>query len=96
MKWLGIDIAKRKFDLAVLNNGKIRSKVFDNTPAGHEALLAWLAARGYTHEELHVCMEATSSYYEKLATFLHDAGIRRFICLLPALHGSTQRPGFGC
>lgn len=76
MKWLGVDIAKRKFDLAVLDNGKIRRKVFDNTPAGYDALLAWLAARGYAHEELHVCMEATSSYYEKLATFLHDAGIR--------------------
>ena len=76
MKWLGIDIAKRKFDLAVLNNGKIRSKVFDNTSAGYDALLAWLATQGYAREELHACMEATSVYYEKLATFLHDAGIR--------------------
>ena len=76
MKWLGIDIAKRKFDLAVLNNGKIRSKVFDNTSAGYDALLAWLATQGYAREELHACMEATSVYYEKLATFLYDAGIR--------------------
>jgi transposase len=76
MKWLGIDIAKRKFDLAVLDNGKIRSKVFENTPTGHETLLAWLAARGHQLEELHACMEATSQYYEKLAIFLHDAGIR--------------------
>ena len=76
MKWLGIDIAKRKFDLAVLNNGKIRSKVFENTLEGYEALLDWLATQGYAREELHACMEATSVYYEKLATFLHDAGIR--------------------
>ena len=76
MKWLGIDIAKRKFDLAVLDNGKIRRKVFDNTTSGYQALLDWLAARGYALEDLHVCMEATSTYYEKLATFLHDAGIR--------------------
>lgn len=76
MKWLGIDIAKRKFDLAVLDNGKIKSKVFENTLTGYEALLVWLAARGYALEELHACMEATSVYYEKLATFLHDAGIR--------------------
>ncbi|UCV27864.1 IS110 family RNA-guided transposase [Ferribacterium limneticum] len=76
MKWLGIDIAKRKFDLAVLDNGKIRSKVFENTVTGHELLLAWLAARGYEIEELHACMEATSQYYEKLAVFLHDAGMR--------------------
>lgn len=76
MKWLGIDIAKRKFDLAVLNNGKIRSKVFENTLEGYEALLDWLATQGYAREELHACMEATSVYYEKLATFLYDAGIR--------------------
>jgi len=76
MKWLGIDIAKRKFDLAVLNNGKIRSKVFENTLEGYKALLDWLATQGYAREELHACMEATSVYYEKLATFLHDAGIR--------------------
>ena len=76
MKWLGIDIAKRKFDLAVLDKGKIRSKVFENTPTGHETLLAWLAAHGHQLEELHACMEATSQYYEKLAIFLHDAGIR--------------------
>ena len=76
MKWLGIDIAKRKFDLAVLDNGKIRSKVFENTPAGHESLQVWLESRGYKPEELHACMEATSLYYEKLATFLHDAEIR--------------------
>lgn len=76
MKWLGIDIAKRKFDLVILDNGKIRSKVFENTAAGYESLLTWLVARGHKHEELHACMEATSQYYEKLATFLHDAGIR--------------------
>ena len=45
MKWLGIDIAKRKFDLAVLDNGKIRSKVFENTLEGYEALLDWLATQ---------------------------------------------------
>jgi transposase len=76
MKWVGIDIAKRKFDLAVLDHGKVRSKVFENTRAGYEALLGWLSTRGYAREELHVCMEATSVYYEKLASFLHDAGIR--------------------
>lgn len=76
MKWVGIDIAKRKFDLALLDNGKVRSKVLENTAAGHQTLLAWLAARGCTAAETHLCMEATSQYYEALATFLHDAGFR--------------------
>ena len=40
---LGIDLAKKKFDVALLNNGKCRSKVFENNPAGFSLLLTWLA-----------------------------------------------------
>ena len=40
---LGIDLAKKKFDIALLNNSKFKSKVFENNPAGFSALLAWLA-----------------------------------------------------
>ena len=46
MHWFGIDIAKRKFDITLLEGEKSRSKVFDNTPAGHQALVGWLAACG--------------------------------------------------
>lgn len=69
---LGIDLAKKKFDVALLNNGKCRSKVFENNPAGFSALLAWLAKNGV--EIVHACMEATGSYGETLARFLHDTG----------------------
>jgi transposase len=42
---LGIDLAKKKFDVALLNNGKFRSKVFENNPAGFSSLLT-LKGRG--------------------------------------------------
>ena len=72
---LGIDVAKAKLDVALrLPDGKLRSKVVENTPAGFAVLAAWLAK----HEvrELHVGMEATGTYWEAVAEFLADAGHR--------------------
>jgi transposase len=69
---LGIDLAKKKFDVALLNNGKCRSKVFVNNPAGFSSLLTWLEKNDV--QSVHACMEATGSYGEALAKFLHEAG----------------------
>jgi transposase len=69
---LGIDLAKKKFDVALLNNGKCKSKVFENNPTGFSVLLAWLAKNGV--ETVHACMEATGTYGEALARFLYNAG----------------------
>jgi len=69
---LGIDLAKKKFDVALLNNGKCRSKVFENNPAGFSSLLTWLAKNDV--QKVHACMEATGTYGEALARSLHAAG----------------------
>jgi len=69
---LGIDIAKKKFDAALLRDGKFKNKVFENSSAGFEELAAWLKHHGV--EKVHACMEATGILYEDLATFLNDAG----------------------
>jgi transposase len=69
---LGIDQAKKKFDVALLRNGKYRSKAFENNPAGFSELLTWLSKNDV--ESVHACMEATSTYGEALARFLYDAG----------------------
>lgn len=70
---LGIDVAKAKLDVALrLPDGKIRSKVVDNTPDGFANLLAWLSKHG--GDRLHVCMEATGTYWEPVAEYLADAG----------------------
>jgi transposase len=74
MKVVGIDIGKRKFDVALLDGGKVRNKVFDNTAAGHRGLMSWLQERGCMAGGTHLCMEATSQYYEALATVLCEAG----------------------
>lgn len=70
---LGIDVAKAKLDVSLrLPNGKARSKVVDNTPAGFTAVSAWL--QKHDVDTLHVCMEATGVYWEAVAEYLVDAG----------------------
>jgi transposase len=73
---VGIDVAKRKLDIALQVNGKTKSKVFDNTPAGHAALTQWLIERGATQQATHICMEATGPYSEATAIALVEAGWR--------------------
>jgi len=74
MDAIGIDIAKRKFDLAWLSGGKLKTKVFENTDKGHMELLGWLKKHNLTTENCHLAMEATSQYYEPVALALFDAG----------------------
>ena len=70
---LGIDIAKLKFNLCLINpGGKLRHKVLPNTAAGFAQLLGWLSRHGV--ERVHACLEATGTYGEALSLFLHEAG----------------------
>ncbi|MCA1594065.1 MAG: IS110 family transposase [Acidobacteria bacterium] len=69
---LGIDIAKLKFNVCLINSeDKLKHKVFPNTPDGFTQLVAWLAKQNVVH--VHACMEATGAYGEALALFLHSA-----------------------
>jgi len=70
---LGIDIAKLKFNVCLLDTGgKLKHKVFPNTAAGFQQLAAWLVKQGT--QRVHACMEATGAYGEALALHLHTAG----------------------
>jgi transposase len=69
---LGIDVAKKKFDVALYRNDKYKHKVFENTPAGFDALIVWLQQHAVA--ELHACLEATGSYGDGVARFLFAAG----------------------
>ena len=70
---VGIDVSKRKLDIALLVDGKRKSKVFDNTATGHAALSQWLLDRGATQEHTHICLEATGPYSEAVAMALVQA-----------------------
>ena len=69
---LGLDIAKAKFDAALLIGEKFKTKVFSNDAAGFAALSAWLTAQQVGR--VRVCLEATGNYGTAVATYLHDQG----------------------
>lgn len=78
---LGIDIAKVKFNVCLLQlTGKLKHKVFSNNAAGFAQLQEWLAKHQVL--QLHACLEpmdwscreATGTYGEALSHFLHDQG----------------------
>jgi transposase len=77
MDILGIDIAKAKFDVALLMDERARHAAFPNTEAGFQQLLAWLAKHCPVEAvPLHACMEATGNWGLDLADFLHGEGVR--------------------
>jgi transposase len=70
---LGIDIAKAKFVVVLLTpDGKRRHKTCPNTAAGFEELARWLQHHGSSR--VHACLEATGTYGDALAVWLHEAG----------------------
>jgi transposase len=72
LDFLGIDIAKKTFDVALLRKDKLRHKKFENNPEGFKQLDSWLVKQGVI--DIHACLEATGSYSEALALHLHQAG----------------------
>ena len=70
---LGLDVAKLKFNACLLcEDGKLRHRVFPNTPVGFAQLIEWLGREQVTRA--HACLEATGTYGDSLATYLHEAG----------------------
>lgn len=68
---IGIDIAKLKFDAAILvDANKYKHKTFANTPSGFAEFLTW--SQTICPQDAHFCMEATGIYYEALANYLFD------------------------
>jgi transposase len=74
---VGVDISKMKLDAAWLRaDGKYRSKVFTNNASGFADMLRWLDLHlPGGKADAHVCMEATGTYHEGLAFFLHDQAV---------------------
>jgi transposase len=70
---LGIDVAKLKFNVCLLGTcGKPSHRVFPNTVVGFAQLCDWIEKHGA--RRVHACLEATGTYRDSLATYLHEAG----------------------
>lgn len=69
--FLGIDISKATFDVALLlPDSRLLQKSFPNTNQGFAALKTWVLTQA-GKLRLHAVMEATGIYYEALALHLH-------------------------
>lgn len=72
---LGIDVAKKKFDVALYNDKElIASGQFDNTTAGLKKLSKWLNHKAAG--EVWACLESTGRYGDGLASYLYQRGHR--------------------
>jgi transposase len=71
--YIGIDIAKDKFDASLIINNKRQTRTFSNNPQGFSALFNALKT---SNQDAWVCMEATGIYGEALAEFLVSKAVR--------------------
>jgi transposase len=72
--WLGIDVAKLKLDVALLDErGKLKTRQFSNDATGFKHLRQWLSERGAAPFSCRICLEATGPYSEACAIALADA-----------------------
>ncbi len=71
---LGIDISKQSFDTAFLDGGQTYQGHFGNDPKGLQKLARWLTKRHA--DQVHVCMEVTSRYWEEAVYFLYEQGYK--------------------
>lgn len=69
---LGIDISKDSFHLELSVNDKLRHRKFANRKEGFAELGVWLAK--HKAARVHACLEATGTYSEDLALYLHQQG----------------------
>jgi transposase len=69
---LGIDVSKRTLDAALIFEGRVFCKQFQNSADGFNRLAAWLESLKINR--VHACLEATGIYGEAVALFLHECG----------------------
>ena len=67
---IGIDISKDSFDVVLRGMGGERHRVFSNDQKGFTSLAGWVEKQ--PERVVHICMEATGSYWEGLAEYLYQ------------------------
>ena len=80
MHYIGIDVSKEKLDCCWLRDpekNKIKTKVFKNHHADHDALGRWILSQtAAAPEDVGVIIEATGIYHESLAYALYEQGLQ--------------------
>lgn len=69
---LGIDVAKDTLDIALSDGFRMQHGQFANSEKGHVQLDNWLRER--SSNSIHICMEATGQYGDRVAEHLYSCG----------------------
>lgn len=72
-EYVGIDVSKDKFDVAVQFNNRYKHSIYSNDEKGQAEFASWLTQHTTSPW---VCMEATGHYSEGIADFLIEKGIK--------------------
>ena len=70
--FIGIDVSKATFNVAVKVKGQWIESVFDNSLSGYKQFVSWLNRKQQVGL---VCLESTGPYGEPLAEYLYAHGI---------------------
>ena len=73
--YVGVDVGKRELVVALatsVQEGLGRPRSFPNRPAGFRQLLKWIREPGADFVKVHVCLEATGVYGQRLVHFLQN------------------------
>jgi transposase len=71
---LGIATGQKELVMQLVQDDKSYKRTFRNHPDDFAALTKWLES--HKVKELHVCIEATGTYWEAVALSLHEAGYK--------------------
>jgi transposase len=86
---LGIDLAKKTFDVTLLTpTGTRDHHSFANTLSGFRELWRWLRAHGAT--SVRACMEATNVYWQALAQYLVEQDATVHVVKAAGIKGYAQ------
>jgi len=73
--YVGIDVSKARLDVLLVRDDQREGQHFTNTPTGYAKLHGWLQRR-LPSSQVQVCMEATGTYADGVATYLYEHGYR--------------------
>lgn len=74
---VGVDVSKSTLDLCMLYDGikgRIKTRNIRNDRSATDNIIRWLRLQHCGPQDVHLVMEATGVYHERLATDLYDAG----------------------
>ena len=74
ISYVGVDVSKATLDAFTEVDGTPRHRQFVNAESGYKEMLTWI--KKWKIDKVHICMEATDSYWENFAAYVSNLGLR--------------------